>query len=480
MKQPMVPGSFISHRWILALLCVVPGALILMSAAFYNGYPLAFPDSGDYVHRHGTPMRVGFYALFTTPLRETGSTWPFVAVHALLVSYLIYLMLRARGSSRLAIRFFNLVCLLTLLSSVSWYVSFLMPDIFSAIAILCVYLFMFKSEQLSAPEQRFLVVLLVASCLFHLSNPSYVLGLCAALTLLKLIFRMPMIQWTRLAILACVVASALGLHVARTQWVYGVSAPSAASYVYPLSALVRTGLLKNYLDEACQLREYKICPYRDQFPKRGDEFIFLPDSPLHKVGGYLGYREEGSRLVREAILYQPVAVLRKWAELTGTQLRMVNTARWTFGPMAQLQWPTRHFEKKYPAEIDSYRNSRQNLETLPFPKLSTIHEYVIAGSLVLALVIIALRLRRSDSPSSQSDLWLLSFTLLALIIAAAGSGFPSGDPAYRHMAKVVWILPMAVGVVMLSNDRFSTSREPSQNDTLQPQPENYDEGSWIT
>ncbi len=73
-------------------------AALLVWPAVWNGYPLVFADTGTYLsqaieHYVGWDRPV-FYSLFMLPLHLTLTTWPVIAVQALLLAHVLHLTRR--------------------------------------------------------------------------------------------------------------------------------------------------------------------------------------------------------------------------------------------------------------------------------------------------------------------------------------------------------------------------------------------------
>src|SRR4029450_8884276 len=113
-------------------------SLMLAAAAFYNGMPLLYPDSIDYLLHGGEAARaliarrtvdfVGtrsfFYSLAILPLHGDGTLWPIVAFQAALTASVLWLTMRAVLRHTTASRFLVATALLTTVSSVSWFVGY--------------------------------------------------------------------------------------------------------------------------------------------------------------------------------------------------------------------------------------------------------------------------------------------------------------------------------------------------------------------
>ena len=125
--------------------------------ALFNRYPLLYPDSmtylGDgrsiaralFLHKFSDyyGMRSFIYSLGILPWHWNVTPWPIVALQALLTAYVIWLVVRSILSRRTVSSYLVLVVLLSLLTSLSWFVSLIMPDILGPVLYLCIYLLVF-------------------------------------------------------------------------------------------------------------------------------------------------------------------------------------------------------------------------------------------------------------------------------------------------------------------------------------------------
>src|SRR5208337_2308810 len=122
---------------------VLLGALFLAWPAFYNGFPLLYPDSMTYLsdgrvvaralflHRLSEyyGVRSFFYSLVIQPFHWNISPWPIVALQCLLVAFVVWLVVRSVAPRHTVARYLILISALSLLTSASWYSAFIMPDI---------------------------------------------------------------------------------------------------------------------------------------------------------------------------------------------------------------------------------------------------------------------------------------------------------------------------------------------------------------
>jgi hypothetical protein len=163
--------------------------------ALFNRYPLLYPDSmtylGDgrlvaralFLHELSDyyGMRSFIYSLGILPFHWNLTQWPVVALHALLTGFVVWLVVRSILSRQTVWCYLVLGALLSLLTSLSWFVSLIMPDTHGPVLYLCIYLLVFARETLSRVER--LVVILIAwwAVASHATHLMLAAGMCVLL-----------------------------------------------------------------------------------------------------------------------------------------------------------------------------------------------------------------------------------------------------------------------------------------------------------
>jgi len=155
---------------------VWPGATVLLGAiflawpAFYNGFPILYPDSMTYLddgrivaravflHRFSNyyGMRSFFYSLVILPFHWNATLWPVVALQCLLVAYVLRLVVRSISPRLAGAHYLVLVLLLSLFTSAGWFSCLILPDILGPVLYLSIYLLVFARKTLSRSERIFL------------------------------------------------------------------------------------------------------------------------------------------------------------------------------------------------------------------------------------------------------------------------------------------------------------------------------------
>ena len=163
----------IARLWSIA--AVLLAALTLAWPAFYNGFPILYPDSMTYLddgrlvaralflHHFSSyyGMRSFIYSLGILPLHWNVNVWPVIAFQSILVAWVLWLTVRSTVRStirtiqphRIASIYLTLIVLLSIFTSLSWYASLVLPDILGPLLYLSIYLLVFAGSTLSRAER---------------------------------------------------------------------------------------------------------------------------------------------------------------------------------------------------------------------------------------------------------------------------------------------------------------------------------------
>jgi hypothetical protein len=177
------------ESWVRVAAAVAAATLLLASIAAYNGFPLVGGDTGVILrvgnHLHVPTERSFAYAIYLRVLREIGGPWLVVLVDSLLAAMILYLTVRVLMERRSIGVYLTIIVGLVLLSSLPWFTGRLLPDVFSGILVLSMFLLGFGRHRLGRGATAFVV--LVASCAigFHLSHVPLSIGLFLVVLLLS-------------------------------------------------------------------------------------------------------------------------------------------------------------------------------------------------------------------------------------------------------------------------------------------------------
>jgi hypothetical protein len=415
------------------VVAVALAATSLVWPALWNGYPLVYSDTGTYlsqaIERYLGWDRPIFYSLFLLPLHLTLTTWPVIAVQALLVAHVLHLMRRALLPDVSVWWLLPLMGAMAVMTSLPWFASQLMPDVFTGVLVLVLALLFFATERLSSRERIWLVALAAFMIAAH---QSHVLLAFVLLTVL-----LPMRGLREAAVLQSVLPLALAAVALMSVNLiaFGRASMAPFSNVFVLTRVIYDGPGTDVLRRDCPASGWRLCAFIDRLPAMTDDFLWRADGPVVQSGGAKMVSGEADAIIAAALRAEPGRELRAVGRNAMQQL-----ARFATGDGLQ-PWPgtvTPRIERDFPRfEAETYAASRQNSGSLEVPAwLQTLHLAVALAGIAgcVGLLLAASRRRHAASGFAAA-------VLLALLANAAITGGLSG-PHDRYQCRVMWLPPL--------------------------------------
>lgn len=442
------------NGWTLFILALA--TLALMAPALWNGYPLVYFDSEDYVEISFSwqPIiyRIMTYGAFVSVARPFDTLWMVVVVQSLLQAWLLHEAVCAFVGRMRRYVYVGLVLLLTLLTGLPWVVSQIMADMFAGTAILGVAVLAF-GQYLPLYRRLALVPLVMLAVAVHMTHVAVGCGLVLVLLGVRLaaiwVRRMP-----RPNLILPILAVSLGtLAVPATHYLAtGRIFFSESGRVLQLALFVQNGLAKKYLDDVCPLgATYKMCQYKDGLPYTADEFLW-GDSPFDDMGGWKAMHDEADAIVGGAIAMFPKDVAVHMLNDTLTQMDLIGSGE----DLVPMTW---HFVKtqlkRYPRDFRSFRFAlQQRREGIDFEPLNEIQVPVAQAAQLAMIGAFFVAWRRRD----RISIGFILIVAAALVGNALVCGAMS-NPHDRYQARIVWLALMAVIVCAIRLDQRFVRRK---------------------
>jgi hypothetical protein len=419
-------------------------AVISCYIGFMNGYPLIYPDTGTYIYSGFNNLyfvdRPIFYGFFLRHISLAVSPLLVIFAQALIVCHLISLTTSMffEGLKK-NIVFLGSVLFLTFTTGYSYTVSILIPDIFTAVSLLCL-INLLLNNGLTKPQTIIISILFVFSLCTHFSNILILLllfiGIFALWGWKKLrkehfSFKVKKILLSFFLFVSCFV-----LIPSVNYGIAGKFKITEGGHVFMVQHLLDVGILEDYLNVACKDKNYRICEYKD---KLGWDFIWDSESPLKKTGGWEVNRQEYQRIIGE-ILSTPeyqVWLFRKGIEYSFKQFF---TFRVTVAPpqlersppFGQIKW---RFKDTY----REYISSSQNRNELDLRFVNNLQTIVILVSLTFFFIVFSVIFFRKYLSIELKYSVVLMFSGI-LLNAILCSNLSTIDPRYE--CRVIWLLPL--------------------------------------
>ncbi|MFL5253250.1 MAG: hypothetical protein ACJ8AI_10215 [Rhodopila sp.] len=218
--------------------------------------------------------------------------------------------------------------------------------------------------------------------------------------------------------------------------------------IFLLARVVYDGPGMAVLQRDCPAAGWRLCAFLDRFPPATDDFLWQPDSPLHRAGGPKAVSQEAGAIIAAAVSTDPGGMIRSALANTLAQL-----SRFDSGDGLQ-PWPdqvTPWIERDFPpAERMAYAAASQQRGQLTVPPvLATLHRITALLGVAGCIALLPSAVRRRGA--------CLGFLLAALVvlpIGAAITGTLSG-PHDRYQARLMWLPPFVAAVSVLSLRRVS-------------------------
>ena len=414
-------------------------APLLLWPAVLNGYPLVFADTGTYVsqavnHYLGWD-RPPFYSLFLLPLHMKITTWPAIAVQALLACWVISIVGRVLVRGWPDWMIVPVAAAMACLTPLPWTVSELSPDFLTPLMVLGLALLLLVPDRLARWEQFGLIATTALGVAAHLSN----LPIAAILLCILLPVRPS---------LAPLAGPALGVVALVSVNLIAGRGFAIAPYgnVFFLARVIADGPGRDIMRADCPLSAWRLCPYTDELPDTADDFLWAQNSPLYAAGGPKQVSTEADAIIVAAMSAEPFREAAAFAANGGEQF-------WRFAtgdglrpwPREVTPWIVRDFPR---AEVARYMAARQTRGLPLVPGwMQRLHLAVSISSILMCLVLLVAPNCRG-SPRSG----LLVAALLGIVGNAIVCGGLSG-PHDRYQSRVMWLPELVAGLAVASRIR---------------------------
>jgi hypothetical protein len=373
-----------------------------------------------------------------------GGFWFTVVVQATVVILAMALFLRALKAP-LGLNFTIAAIAVALTTSASFFVSFLMPDVFAATVILACASLIGAKRQLSRSDYVIWLVLLAAALTFHTSHV-LTAATMGALALLFDLARRSWANWRGLIVIGvCLVVAA----AAETMFGWAVKRTVGAPPIRPpflMARLIEDGPGYRYLKESCPQSNFQVCNYLARLPMVADDFIWSFDPPgVFSVSTPEIRRQlsaEQYRFAWAVLRHEPLGVVGSAAANAGRQFLSIGLAEFDMSAPRD-----RALASKLPMPYRArFRASAAYNGLVPTQTWSVISLIVFWSSLVgLALILFTGRVRqRFHTMQLDPAVWILVGILINAIVCGTMSG-----PHDRYEARVAWLVPFVAIALLL-------------------------------
>jgi len=433
---------------------ILAAALLTAWPALLNRYPLLYADSLSYLgeglpilhalrHRPVTfiAMRSEFYSLGIFVFHWGISPWPVVMLQALLTAYVVWLVTRAIVVRHTVAKYLILMTLLSAFTSMSWYVSLVMPDILGSLLYLSICLLVFAPETLSKPEHWAVALIAwfgIVSHSTHLVLTLWIIALLAALLLFK--SRLMQHRGRALGEIALLVVIAAVAQVALHSYLYHEPSLNGRRLPYLSARFVADGPERWYLQQHCATEQWVLCANVKNLPDNDDEFIWGDNTIWTKSS------PADQQLILKQEMPLLLATLRAYprqqlAISLGSFVQQLND----FGvnDFDNNTWMEDSIEETMPGAHARYERSLQARSVVPTTFFTQLQRWPIYAAIFLIAASLPWLWR-----TCQTRFMGFLIVILPTLIANAFITAVASEVDSRFQARVVWLLPLLAGLIV--------------------------------
>ena len=381
------------------------------------------------------------YAASATPLGE----WGVIALHSVLIVILLAMLagrdlLAAARPADIALAI--LFC--AALTSLPWFVSYLMPDILAAAVILCGMLVAAGLERLNPWGKLFVFGAASFAMLSHYGHIP--LGVGVGATALGLLLAQRRLTVAAVAVAALPVLVALGGNAVVNRVAFHEPGVGVATKRLPvlLARSLADGPARWHLEENCDTEGYAICEVFDEGFSSNLGVILWSDEGL---GGASPdqmdrIRAEEATILRRAFMEHPAEQIWSFAGNAVSQT-------WTFG-MDDFSWT--RLKRLPDGNVDTGPfdpdRSRAGLDATGLAHLAGL----IAAT---GLILVYAARDRLGAGAREREMLLVAVAGLAINAAIFGG---LSVPVDRYQGRVVWIIPVLAALFWLNRRSVRAAR----------------------
>ena len=454
---------------------------MLLWVAVFNGYPVFFPDSGQYLwvsfDLQPPIYRTIGYSIFIRLVSFGASPWLVVVAQSVIAIFILHsafdFIVRQNGlSERGGLVFLGMMVFLALGTTLPWFVGQIMPDVFTGLCLLSLFLLLYDSK-ISLERTVLLSAVLCISIGTHITHLLTVILLLLAILVLRTFGAFREFWPTRSikGIVTCVLVPILAITalLALSNWRSGFGfALSPAKPVFLFGRLIESGLAADYLQQRCGIEQFTPCKYLHNLPKTSEEFLWGSHPLLKEMGGWSGATGEASRIVSATIRHYPVRFV---VECVKQMLRQFFAFTAGSGNYSIRSGPEfEGFRELYPGDVPKYLLSRQSSGKLAMDAYRVTPVYAVVfwcsfGVSLMALFTRRLRVRMAN------QLFVLTLIFLFANALATGALAAVND---RYQARASWLMGLCCAAYVIPYVSYRRNRrgaiDLSRNPTNQELP----------
>jgi hypothetical protein len=391
-----------------------------------------------------------YYGLAVFPFVAAFGSIGAVMLQAAFAVLTIWLTLAAFASdrSRLPMRLLAVTAVLAGLTSLPFFVSMLMPDVFAGFAIALAVAAAAGWGRLMRWERVCLALLLIFSAMAHSSHVLLVLALAGVTVLATLLARVQ----ARAALVLLVLAAVSGL-AGEQIFAKAVEHRLGEPPIRPpflTARLIDDGPGFRLLSARCPAIDFEACRYLDRMPKDSDTFLWSYDAregvfSTESIPVQRALAGQDTRFATESLRFDPLGVIAASAGNIARQAMLTDIN--IFNANSDMtDVAVTGFPEPVVAEM---RASRYGTRTMPvsFWRWVNLATAIAGAAFLIAVLIGKTRERDLVKVRVAAGLFLAAIALNSVITGAMSK------PHDRYNVRVIWVLQLAALTILATRSR---------------------------
>jgi hypothetical protein len=421
----------------LVFLEVVISTLVLMSGAFYNEFPLITGDSAIYISSGFDGIvpseRPIFYGWFIRFFSISTTLWGPIFVQNLILSLLLIKLIGFLLSDLIMSKRIAVIIAVAFFTQAIWETNKLMADIF--IAYSAIALFMWCFVPLNRIWKGLLLSLIFYSSATH--NSHAIIAVLAVLVLGFYFF----IKRERLALnklkwlIIPVMLAPLSIGITNYYHGNGFTLGKATS-VFLVGKMCENGILQEYLNDQCEKQNLSLCAFKDSLPHVAWQFVWHPESPVMKTGGWAPNDEEYKKIVMQTFTTPKYLWMHIWKGIVTTLVQLSQiTAGDALFRYEEYDNSMMAIRKYFPHETNPALWTRQRIMELDFNLYSRLYGIFF----IVSTIIVCWHWQKF----LLNKYWIfLLVIIVTFVVINAGVTANLANISSRLQARIFWLLPL--------------------------------------
>lgn len=391
-------------------------------------------ESGSMPNIYATPHRPFTYGIFLKGTRLIWNWLPIV-LQSFFISYLIWLFAKylAPAASPWAAILAVSVC--TIASPLPYFVGYVMPDVFSGVVPLAVFLIIFLFPKMRCFQIALLVLILVFSISVHGTHWVLAAAIVPIAAMLSGVFRVPVSRYGLILVIASICGSVGFIHLTHS-WLGSLKGSPLVSFPYLTARGLEDGPVRMFVESGCDGYQFTICNVGHIPAQNSQKFLWHPETGIYAKYGTNTVAQLGAEdlaVFVAAVRHYPFTQIK--ASMLNIWIQLKKFGLYDFSPdPPDVLFRTHVIKLLSPREIIEFDNSLAGRREFPFEEISIISNAVV---LLSAFILICLAALRGQDSSKRL---LIVFVFATVLLNAAICGALS-NPQDRYQARIIWLLP---------------------------------------